>query len=92
MVLNVPNMRLNETGGDTIYCVMTGCDVVYALCFRDGTPRRVTISMTLRQIVQTNTGIKFRGFGAAPAKYDMGDDEDLSNNSGRKMNGLSGME
>lgn len=92
MALNIPNMGLDESGGDIVYCVMTGCDVTYTLCFRDGTPRRATVSLTLRQIVQLASGIKFYGFGdAAPAKYRTGDEESLGSNAGRQVNGLTGM-
>lgn len=72
MILDVPKLGLNEEGGDTIYCLMTGCDVTYNLLFRDGTPRSATVALTLRQIVQTKDGVRFKGFGeSAPSKYDM---------------------
>jgi len=93
MILNIPKFSLNESGGDSIYCVMTGCDVSYNLAFRDGTPRRVTVSLTLRQIVQTVKGVKFKGFGqGAPSQYDMEYDqlrEELNKNAGRPLNKIN---
>lgn len=88
MILNVPNLGLNEAGGDAIFCVMTGCDVVYKLAFRDGTPRRATVSIVLRQIVQNSNGIMFRGFQDANARYKFSGDEGLDRNAGRKVGGL----
>lgn len=89
MILDVPRMGLNEAGGDTIYCLMTGCDVTYNLVFRDGTPRSATVSLTLRQIVQTKDGVKFKGFGEnAPSKYSMKSAENLNTNAGRRKNNI----
>lgn len=88
MILNVPNFGLNESGGDTIFCVMTGCDAVTTLAFRDGTPRRATVSLILRQIVQSANGVKFKGFGPnAPSFYNMGPIERGNNNpnAGRQV-------
>jgi hypothetical protein len=70
--------------------MMTGCDVVYQLVFRDGTPRYAVVSVSLKQIVQTNEGVKMKGFGdSAPAQYNMtGGVEGLDNNAGRKVNGI----
>jgi hypothetical protein len=51
-ILNVPNLQLNEAGGDAIYAVMTGCEVEYVKAFPDGTPRLATVSLTFRQVVQ----------------------------------------
>jgi hypothetical protein len=90
MILDIPNLGLNESGGDTIYCIMTGCDVTYNLLFRDGTPRNVTVSLTLKQIVQGHRGVKFKGFGADGAEYSMSaNSEDLSPNAGRLTNKFS---
>lgn len=90
MILSVPNFGLNESGGDEIFCIMTGCDVTYTLAFRDGTPRRATVSVTLRQIVQDSRGIRFKGFGpGAPSQYRMSTSEGLNRNAGRNINGIS---
>lgn len=90
MLLHVPGVGLNEYGSDTIYCVMTGCDVVYNLLFRDGTPRRATVSITVRQIIQTKDGVKFKGFGTgAPSRVNMDyayKQEELNKNAGRSTN------
>lgn len=92
MALYCPNVGLSETGGDLIYCVMTGCDVTYTLLFRDGTPRRATVSLTLRQVVQTAKGVLFRGFGkGAPEKYSMQEKEFLSPSAGRLNNDIEGV-
>lgn len=88
MILNIPNFGLNEAGGDAIFCIMTGCDVTYTLAFRDGTPRRATVSLTLRQIVQTSKGVMFKGFKEAPSKYSFADDEELGKSAGREINGI----
>jgi hypothetical protein len=88
LILSVPNLGLNESGGDSIFCIMTGCDVTYTLLFRDGNPRRATVALTLRQIVQTSNGILFKGFKDAPSKYSMSTSEDLNKNAGRHINGI----
>jgi len=89
MILNVPNFGLNESGGDEIFCVMTGCDVTYTLAFRDGTPRRATVSLTLRQVVQNSKGVQFKGFGqGAPSPYAMTGGEGLGVSAGRNINGI----
>ena len=60
----VPGMQLNEDGSDVIYAVMTGCDVTYTLCFPNGVPRRASVSVTLRQVVQRpNGGVWWSGHG-----------------------------
>lgn len=52
-ILCIPGHSLGDaTGNDCIYAVMTGCDVTYTLAFPDGTPRRASVSLTFRQIVQ----------------------------------------
>jgi hypothetical protein len=58
------------------------------LAFRDGTPRRATVSITLRQIVQTAKGIMFKGFKEAPSKYSFDDNEELGKSAGREINGI----
>ena len=52
-ILCVPGHALGDaTGDDCIYAVMTGCDVTYMLAFPDGTPRRASVSLTFKQILQ----------------------------------------
>jgi hypothetical protein len=94
MLLSIPNIGLNECvddsdSGDTIYCVMTGCDVTYTLLFPNGTPRRATVALTLRQIIQTRTGIRFSGFGkGAQRQYNsnkQAEKEMLDVNAGRRV-------
>ena len=53
-ILAVPGVGLNESGGDAIFVVMTGCDVTYNLLFPNGVPRRATVALTFRQVVQLN--------------------------------------
>jgi hypothetical protein len=61
-MLAIPNLPLEESaGGSVIYAVMTGCDVTYTLLFPDGTPRRATVSLTFRQIVQRQKVVFFKG-------------------------------
>lgn len=89
MILDIPNLGLDESGGDTIYCVMTGCDVTYNLLFRDGTPRNATVSLTLRQVIQGRGGVQFKGFGGVGniRKYSMDDrSEGLNESAGRPLN------
>jgi hypothetical protein len=95
MILCIPGIGLNEAvnddyGEDCIYCVMTGCDVTYTLLFPNGTPRRATVALTLRQVVQTGSGIKFAGFGkVAQRRYDANRqwaNERLDVNAGRSIN------
>jgi hypothetical protein len=95
MILCIPGIGLNEAinddyGEDCIYCVMTGCDVTYTLLFPNGTPRRATVALTLRQVIQTSTGIRFAGFGqAAQRKYNGSTSaisENLDVNAGRSLN------
>lgn len=89
MILDIPNLGLNESGGDTIFCIMTGCDVTYNLLFRDGTPRSATVALTLRQIVQSGSNVKFKGFGSVESvgSYNMtGGAEGLDPNAGRPLN------
>jgi hypothetical protein len=90
MILCIPNIGLNESDSDDygkncIYCVMTGCDVTYTLLFPNGVPRRATVSLTLRQVIQTGTGIRFAGFGkAAQRKYSSLNSDYSDKNAGRK--------
>jgi hypothetical protein len=52
-ILCVPGHGLGDaTGNDCIYAVMTGCDVNYIFAFPDGTPRRASVNLTFRQVVQ----------------------------------------
>lgn len=52
-LLNIPGLRLDDaTASDVIFAIMTGCDVNYMLSFPDGTPRRASVSLTFRQVVQ----------------------------------------
>jgi len=61
VVLNVPGLQLNEDGSDTIWAVMTACDVTYMKAFRDGKPRLATVSLGFQQIVQTaNDGVLYK--------------------------------
>jgi len=55
-ILAIPGLRLSDAvtglGDDVIYAVMTGCDATYTLLFPDGTPRRASVSLTFRHILQ----------------------------------------
>jgi len=60
-LLNVPGLQLNEDGGDTVWAVMTGCDVTYMKSFNDGKPRLASVSLSFSQIVQTATdGVRYK--------------------------------
>lgn len=58
-VLNVPGLQLSETGNDTIWCKMTGCDVTYMKAFKDGKPRLASVSLGFQQVVQKNDGVHY---------------------------------
>lgn len=51
-ILNAPNMALNEDGSDTVFCVMTECNVTYERLFPNGQPRVARVSLGLKQVVQ----------------------------------------
>jgi hypothetical protein len=66
-ILNLPNMALNEDGGDTVFGVMTACDVNYEKLFPNGQPRAVKVSVTIKQVVQDpqqsgRQAIRFKGY------------------------------
>ncbi len=84
-ILNVPGLRLNESGdgadADSIFAVMTGCDVTYMLSFADGTPRRANVALTFRQVVQRSEGVVYKGWGSG---FKIGQGELPDNNIGSK--------
>lgn len=51
-ILNLPNLCLNEDGSDTIFTVMTGCDVTYEDCFPNGSPQVAKVALSFKQIIQ----------------------------------------
>lgn len=64
-LLHAPGMNLNEDGRDTIWTVMTGCEVTYNRCFPSGRPRLATVSITLKQIIQSPRAVSAKGRGNA---------------------------
>lgn len=68
-ILNLPNMALNEDGGDTVFGVVTACDVTYEKLFPNGQPKAVKVSLTLKQVVQNPQpnnligAIRYKGIG-----------------------------
>jgi hypothetical protein len=63
-LINVPGLQLNEDGSDTVWAVMTACDVTYQKAFRDGKPRLATVSLSFQQVVQTaNDGVRYQSRG-----------------------------
>lgn len=60
-ILNMPNMALNEDGSDTVFGVVTACDVTYEKLFPNGQPRAVKVSLTLKQVVQNPQPNNFLG-------------------------------
>jgi len=54
-------LRLGADGMKSIFCVMTACDVTYQKLHIDGTPRMVTVDLSLDEVVQDATGITFQG-------------------------------
>lgn len=64
-MLYVPGHTFGDAAGrDVIYAIMTGCDVTYKLAFPDGVPRRTSVALTFRQVVQDpiNRSIYQAGF------------------------------
>lgn len=59
LMLNLPNMALNEDGSDTIYCVLTSISDTYNKGFIDGTPKFVTSALSFQQVVQIQDAIVF---------------------------------
>ena len=89
-ILAIPELPIEEqSGGSVMYAVMTGCDVTYTLLFPDGTPRRATVSLTFRQIVQRqNVGVFYKGH---PGSYNMEPGfENLAPGGGRGKNAIPG--
>jgi len=93
-MLCVPGHQLGDVlAEDVIYAVMTGCDVTYKLAFPDGTPRRATVSLTFRQVVQDpfNATVYRAGFEEAFVPDSVtGSKEDISQGGARPGNGLDG--
>lgn len=81
-ILNVPNLGLNESGGDAIFVIMTSCEVNYMLCFPDGTPRRANVSLSFKQIVQKDKKVTYKGW---PDQYKIEDDEKLAKGGGHSI-------
>lgn len=46
---------------DTVYALMTGCDVTYSRLFPSGHPRIVEVSLTFAEIVQFDRVVRFTG-------------------------------
>jgi hypothetical protein len=96
MIWSAPGMELNEDGGSTIYCIMTSCDVTYLLSFPNGVPRRASVAITLRQIVQRSTGVVWAGHaGEKAGKFvtpylEKGQEKYIATGGGRTGNGIKG--
>lgn len=87
-ILAIPGLPLKESSGESVmYAVMTSCDITYTLLFPNGTPRRATLSLTFRQIVQRqNEGVSYAGH---PLNYDSGaGDEGLAPGGARPLNDI----
>lgn len=93
-ILSAPKLGLGDAKGrDAIYCIMTGCDVNYQLCFPDGTPRKASLSLTFKQIHQDPIKKEVYAVG-----HGMGDQanyaftnpasDNLNKGGGRKNNGI----
>lgn len=93
-VLAIPKLELSESGpgGNVIFAVMTGCDATHTLLFPDGTPRKATVALTFKQVVQDpyNQGIFFAGHGEnAPTKImEGGLEEEIAAGGARPKNDL----
>ena len=76
-LLHVPGHELNETGSDTLWCVMTGCDITYRHSFENGTPRLATAALTFVQVVQrpstdTSSGVSYKQRSDLYSKFSEG--------------------
>lgn len=90
-ILDIPGVGLNESGGNTIFAVMTSCDVTYTLLFPNGVPRRATVALTFKQVVQREEGVFFKGWGGpAPYKDPISTAEFTENNNARPLNNITG--
>jgi hypothetical protein len=84
-----PGLQLSEDGADWIYGVMTGCDVSYARLFANGVPRRASVALSFKQVVQgRKPGWGFTGQGTLDERY-IRDMDTYAAGTGRKMNGLA---
>jgi len=98
-ILSVPGSRISDTdASDVIYAVMTACDVNYILAFPDGTPRRASVSLTFKQVVQDpiNNVIIQAGFNQDPkfqypgSIWDSTEADPPAPGGNRSKNGLDG--
>ena len=93
-ILYVPGHPMGDTGGTpVIYAVMTGCDVTYTLSFPDGTPRRATVALTFRQVVQDPINNEIFTVGLGPGfdyETDLASPEGIAEGGARPKNGLDG--
>lgn len=82
-ILNIPGLGLNESdGSDSIFVVMTQCEITYILCFPNGVPRHATVSLSFKQIVQKSNGVYFKGW---PDLYKIEKTEGLTAGGGRTI-------
>lgn len=87
-MLAIPNLELGEVNdSNVIYAIMTGCDVTYTLLFPNGTPRRATVALTFRQIIQDPLAGEVYLVGHS-ADYSMGGSEDIGKGGERKKNDI----
>jgi len=90
-MLSVPNLGLGDVNGNNIiYAVMTGCDVTYVLLFPDGTPRRATVALTFRQVIQDpqEKSVYLVGHPDNYSFYPASGDEGLAAGGAREKNGV----
>lgn len=89
-ILNIPGLGLNESdGSDSIFAVMTQCEVTYILCFPNGTPRHATVSLAFKQIVQKANGVEFKGWPDNYVSASQIEEEKMLVGGGRKTAKLS---
>jgi hypothetical protein len=58
--LVIPNVPIGPDLNDTMFCLMTQCDIVWKKSFPDGTPRLAQVSLNFVEVVQVGSS-KFYG-------------------------------
>ncbi|CAB4203520.1 hypothetical protein UFOVP1382_136 [uncultured Caudovirales phage] len=52
LALTLDGMALGKGGGDTVFVVMTSCNVEYGRLFASGIPRRAKVSLEFKEVIQ----------------------------------------
>ena len=58
LALTLTGMGLAANGGDTVFVVMTTCDVEYLRTFRDGRPRLARVGLEFAEVIQVGGEVR----------------------------------